>query len=108
MEIHVPMASAILAVLYPDEFTVYDTRVCDERGDFQWVQNRTKYDELWDGYAKYLAAVKAAAPGNLKLRDKDRWLWGKSFSEQLHGDIRNKFIAANSAPDTHLQNQSDI
>jgi len=27
--IGLPMASAILAVLYPDDFTVYDTRVCN-------------------------------------------------------------------------------
>lgn len=26
-----PVASAILAVLYPDEFTIYDVRVCEER-----------------------------------------------------------------------------
>jgi hypothetical protein len=29
-----PMASAILTVLYPADFTVYDVRVCDVLGDF--------------------------------------------------------------------------
>src|SRR3989442_860873 len=74
-----PMASAVLAVLYPHDFTVYDIRVCAALGDFQWVQNRTHYDDLWDGYSKYIAAVKRASPAALSLRDKDRWLWGKSF-----------------------------
>lgn len=30
-----PMASAILSVLYPEEFTVYDVRVCNVLGDFK-------------------------------------------------------------------------
>src|SRR5271168_4753043 len=30
-----PMASAILTVLYPDEFTVYDYRVCDTLNGFR-------------------------------------------------------------------------
>lgn len=29
-----PMATAILTVLWPDEFTVYDIRVCDSLGRF--------------------------------------------------------------------------
>jgi hypothetical protein len=29
-----PMATAILTVLYPEEFTVYDTRVCALLGEF--------------------------------------------------------------------------
>lgn len=74
-----PMASAILTVLYDDDFTVYDSRVCDVLGDFDWVGNRTNLDSLWEGYSKYVDAVKKAAPAELKLRDKDRWLWGRSF-----------------------------
>jgi hypothetical protein len=52
-----PMASAILTVLYPDEFTVYDIRVCDVLGDFHWVANKSRYDDQWDGYTKYIEAV---------------------------------------------------
>ena len=81
-----PMASAILTVLYPDDFTIYDIRVYGVLGDFEWVQNKTRYDELWDGYSKYITAVGKAAPADLSLRDKDRWLWGKSFYEQLSRD----------------------
>ena len=32
--IGLPMATAILTVLYPDHFTVYDTRVCNQSGSF--------------------------------------------------------------------------
>lgn len=93
-----PMASAILTVLYPADFTVYDARVCDMLGDFKWVVNRTRYDDLWDGYARYSAAVKQAAPAELSLRDKDRWLWGKSFFEELQEDIATKFSRTRKLP----------
>lgn len=86
-----PMASAILTVLYPGDFTVYDSRVCDVLGDFDWVGNRTNFDNLWDGYSKYVEAVKHAAPIGLTLRDKDRWLWGRSFYDELLKDIGEKF-----------------
>ena len=37
-----PMASAILTVLYPEIFTVYDKRVCGELGKYHCVQDRSK------------------------------------------------------------------
>jgi hypothetical protein len=88
-----PMASAMLTVLYPDEFTVYDVRVCESIGDFGNVQNKVNFDALWDGYRAFLARVRQVAPGGLSLRDKDRWLWGKSFADQLQADIRTCFAA---------------
>jgi hypothetical protein len=30
-----PMATAILCILYPDEFTIYDRRVCESLGDYE-------------------------------------------------------------------------
>lgn len=90
-----PMASAILTVLYPDEFTVYDERVCDQLRDFTWVKNKTIYEDIWDGYSKYAAAVRQATPQSLSLRDKDRWLWGKSFVENLRADIAHGFARDN-------------
>jgi hypothetical protein len=35
--------------------------------------------------------VKEITPNNLSLRDKDKYLWGKSFKEQLEKSISNKF-----------------
>jgi len=89
-----PMASAIATVLYPSDFTVYDVRVCDMLRDFHGLTHIINYDHLWDGYAKYLAAVQIAAPRDLSLRDKDRWLWGKSFHDELLHDIAEGFAHA--------------
>ncbi len=85
------MASAILTVLYPDEFSVYDVRVCGELGGFSELSNITKFERLWPRYLEFLQAVERAAPEGLTLRDKDRYLWGKSFSCQLVNDIGSKF-----------------
>ncbi len=89
-----PMASAILTVLYPEEFTVYDVNVCGELGDYQWVVNKSRFDDQWDGYTKYAEAVKKATPADLSLRDKDRWLWGRSFYKDLQQDIETAFARA--------------
>ena len=78
-----PMASAILTVLYPDEFTVYDVRVCDMLRDFHKLQNKTKFDKIWEGYEVFKKTVSNAVPEEANLRDKDRCLWGKSFCEDL-------------------------
>jgi hypothetical protein len=86
-----PMASAILTVLYPEDFTVYDIRVCDVLGDFKDAQYKTNFSTLWERYEAYVIAVKEAVPGCSSLRDKDRFLWGKSFATQLQTDIQSSF-----------------
>lgn len=48
-------------------------------------------DGIWDGYQKFLRAIRDAAPANLDLRDKDRYLWGKAVSDQLTHDITRGF-----------------
>src|ERR1017187_1229205 len=78
-----PMASAILTVLYPDDFTIYDIRVCDSLGEFHDLANKTKPSAIWDGYVKFKKSVIEKALPNLSLRDKDRYLWGKSFKKDL-------------------------
>ncbi len=86
-----PMASAILTVLYPEDFTVYDTRVCDVLSDFKDAQDKANFITLWERYAAYVSAVKEAVPECSSLRDKDRFLWGKSFATQLRSDIQSSF-----------------
>ena len=81
------MATAILTVLYPDDFTVYDTRVCEQLkrsgfGCFSDLGNRSK-STIWEGYKEYRQAVQKAAPEGLRLRDKDRWLWTKDVVHEL-------------------------
>lgn len=88
-----PTASAILTVCYPEEFTVYDRRVCDMLNGFHDLRNKTKFENIWNGYLSFMEAVrKSNAPSHLGLRDKDRWLWGKSDHDDLSRKIANRFV----------------
>jgi hypothetical protein len=89
-----PMASAILTVLYPDEFTVYDYRVCETLGGFRNLTNLTTIDRVWEGYSAFKSAVISNSPAGLSLRDRDRFLWGKSFRDQLTNDVATAFRSA--------------
>jgi hypothetical protein len=90
-KIWLPTASAILTILYPDEFTVYDARVCAQLGDFQGLNNIWAFEKLWDGYLRFRDAVIQAAPEGLSLRDKDRYLWARSYAQQLESDLASNF-----------------
>ena len=85
-----PMASAILAVCYPDDFALYDYRVRDQIKDFPDLTT-THFDRLWEGYQEYIAHICKLAPQQEKLRDKDRFLYGKSNAVQLRKDIQRAF-----------------
>lgn len=89
-----PMASAILTVLYPDEFTVYDYRVCETLGGYRNLTYLTNIDRLWEGYSAFKDAVISNSPAGLSLRDRDRYLWGKSFRDQLTNDVATAFQSA--------------
>ena len=86
-----PMASAILTVLYPGDFTVYDVRACDQVKGFHALSGRQNPDALWRGYLEFKAAVERATPAGLSLRDKDRFLWARSRREDLVASIRRRF-----------------
>ncbi len=88
-----PMASAILTALYPKDFTVYDVRVCEILGNFSQLNNITNFDNLWRLYdGDFKRAVKKAVPLKCSLREKDYYLWGKSFYQQLSKNIKNNFL----------------
>lgn len=89
---YLPMATSILSVLWPDEFTVYDVRVCNELGAFHDLGNKTRMQSIWEGYCQYRAAVDAAVPNIACLHDKDRFLWGRSAAKQLVEDIYSGFV----------------
>ncbi len=89
-----PMASAILTVLWPASFTVYDIRVCDELGDCHKLGNRTDFDRVWSGYLEYRSKLQPHAPAGLTLRDADRYLWGRSAARQLERNIQARFCRA--------------
>jgi hypothetical protein len=86
-----PMATAILAVFWPDEFCVYDVRVCGQLGRFHTLGDKSDFEAVWEEYAEYLEAVRHAAPADLSLRDKDRYLWGQSVATQLDHDVEFGF-----------------
>ena len=54
------MATAILTVLYPDYFTVYDTRVCNQLGGFSNLGTRS-ISTIWEGYEEFREAVREKA-----------------------------------------------
>lgn len=87
--IGLPMATAILTVLYPEDFTVYDRRACNALGGFWNIGNRTTPARIWEGYKGFREAVRERTPGKLSLRDKDRWLWTKDWVEKLKREIEN-------------------
>ena len=84
------MASAILAVCWPEEFTVYDYRVRDQIKGFLKL-NTGNFEKIWKHYGEYKAKVSKLAPIGLSLRDTDRYLYGKSNAVQLENDIRRSF-----------------
>lgn len=91
---YLPMASAILTILYPDEFTIYDWRVCEMLNGYEYLSTTSKFEKLWLGYEQYIKSVQALTPNGMSLRDGDRYLWGQSFYEQLVKDIEKGFAAA--------------
>lgn len=54
-------------------------------------QKLFEIEKIWDVYKKYIEAVKNKTPENLSLREKDRYLWGKSFYGQFKKDLKTNF-----------------
>lgn len=90
-QLRLPMASALLTVLYPEDFTVYDLRTCNEIKGFHTLSGRKGAEELWSGYLAFKAAVERATPAHLSLRDKDRFLWARSRHNDLVLAIKRRF-----------------
>jgi hypothetical protein len=86
-----PTASAILSVLWPDDFSVYDVRVCDTLCDFTKIGDISNTSAMWLRYDEYIEGVKSSVPGTLSLRDKDRVLWARSAMRQLYRDLEVGF-----------------
>lgn len=88
-DFRLPMASAILTVLYPDKFTVYDYRVCEEICQFKGIVNKIKPLQI-KSYLDFVTEIKKQSL-NRTMRDTDRYLWGKSFYIALNEGITNEF-----------------
>jgi len=86
-----PMASAILTVFYPDDFTVYDIRVCEVLSKYHKLGSSNNISTVLEGYSEFVKDVKKKVPSIENLRDKDRYMWAESFYKQLKRDIENGF-----------------
>lgn len=87
-----PTTSAILAVYNPDKFSIYDYRACNilkKYKDFSKINT-------WEEYTEFNNAVITQVKQYERLRDKDRYLWGKSFHNELIEGLKNNFINQNS------------
>ena len=71
-------------LLYPNEFTVFDYRVCEIiKLNYYDIYTKTKWNEIWTEYLKYKESVIATVPHKTTLREKDMFLWGQSFYNDL-------------------------
>ena len=91
------MASAILTILYPDRFTVYDIRVRKQlRKRGLWnekqddITNRPNAIDIY--FDKYIPAVKKVQQDSAisSFRECDRALWGQDWYEDLKEFISPK------------------
>jgi hypothetical protein len=97
-----PTASAILSVLYPQRFTVFDARVCGEiekarrrgvglpspkTGEFRNLAQRNWSAQLWTDYEAFKMAAVSLAPAGLSLRKVDQFHWGNSWYESALKDL---------------------
>lgn len=78
-----PMATAILTVFYPADFAVYDNRICDELKISRSLAEKLFSDELWAEYQRFLQAIDLAAPVELNLLEKSRYIWGRAFHKEV-------------------------
>ena len=86
-----PLASAMLSVLYPDEFAPYHARVCQALGRFHDLAELTDFEHLWQGYLEFRQALQDSTPPGLSLWDKQHYLCGKHLFEQLQHGIAQGF-----------------
>jgi len=90
--IGLPIASAILTVCYPEEFTVLDSRVWDILFKDKKVKNKTLPNTI-SGYLDYVNICKNYAKElNLSLRDFDKAMWGRSFYEDLRKFLKWQIV----------------
>jgi len=82
-----PTATAILTLLYPHEFTVYDILVCQEL-EWKYKPYLSFSPKLWSYYQAYKQRVIDVTPADLSLRDKDRFLIGRAYRKDVEQQFR--------------------
>jgi thermostable 8-oxoguanine DNA glycosylase len=82
-----PIASAILTVCYPDEFTIVDYRAVRSLKRYGIAMNGNPSTNI-NSYLNYVSICKKTAQDNhLTLRELDKYLWGYDFIEGRNGLI---------------------
>ena len=94
-EFALPTATAVLAMLYPHEFTVYDIVVCEQLRH-AYKPNLYAGDSWWDEYESYHNKVVASTPSEFCLRDKDRYLTGQSYYKWLQDMKKDELDSTSS------------
>lgn len=86
------MASAVLTILYPDTFTVYDWRVRGQIDCPDITYQRDRVRKYFDKYVKQVLERGREITQNptLSLRDCDRILWAKSWYESFEKFLTNR------------------
>lgn len=87
--IKIPVASAFLSVLFPNDFTIVDGRIIDACKDYK-IPCEPDPRRNVDSYFKYLNYCKNnfKSLGFKSLRDFDQALWGYSFCKELKEYVR--------------------
>lgn len=91
-EFRLPTASAILSVLYPGRFSVYDIRACETLekmglGNHKNIGEEKNASATWLAYQRFLNAVRAVGPASACLRSKDYYLWGHSLFDSISKEL---------------------
>jgi len=100
-------ASAILTVLYPKRFTIYDFRVVEHEELKRFKDLKSKRNA-----ERYLEFIEAVKPLKLEkefkdLRSKDRYLWGLSRYYSITRDIESGFPKKNLIVDLHSPDKNN-
>lgn len=83
--IGIRVASAVLAVCYPSQFTVLDYRAWDTLRSCQVDGLPSSIPATPTAYVQYCRACKdLAQKEDISLRDLDRALWARSWEDDLH------------------------
>ncbi|MDD4110583.1 MAG: hypothetical protein PHS54_03410 [Clostridia bacterium] len=84
--IGLPIASAILTVCFPNEFTITDYRATRTLKTIKKGKNIKNPSSSIDNYLNYVdICIDEAKSKNISLRELDRFLWGYDFYEGEDG-----------------------
>lgn len=72
----IPIASAILAMKYPNKYAIIDRRVLTSLKKEEWIK-KDKYTKDSKIYEDYMILMRKTKPSNMSLRDYERSLFEK-------------------------------